>query len=79
MCAGCNKTSQKNELIRIVRAQDGNILVDTSGKMNGRGAYLCYDMNCLKSVRKSKRLARMLNQPVPDTVYEELEAIIGKK
>ena len=70
---GCNERKAKKELVRIVRTPDGEIKIDASGKMNGRGAYICPSLDCLKRVRKSGRLARVLETQIPDIVFDSLE------
>ena len=72
-CMGCRERKPKRDMIRIVRATDGQVRLDFGGKMNGRGAYICPDAECLKKVRKSKALDRSLEVPIPDEVYERLE------
>ncbi len=71
-CMGCRERKAKRELIRIVRGTDGNVTVDFSGKVNGRGAYICPDPECLRKAQKSKALDRSLETPIPDQVYERL-------
>ena len=71
-CMGCRERKAKRELIRVVRGTDGNVSLDFGGKMNGRGAYICPDPECLKKVRKSKALDRSLEVSIPDAVYERL-------
>ena len=72
-CMGCRERKPKRDMIRIVRGTDGQVHLDFSGKMNGRGAYICPDPECLKKVRKSKALDRSLEVPIPEEVYERLE------
>ena len=72
-CMGCRERKPKRDMIRIVRATDGQVRLDFGGKMNGRGAYICPDPECLKKVRKSKALDRSLEVPIPEDVYERLE------
>ena len=72
-CMGCRERKNKRDLIRVVRMTDGNVSLDFSGKLNGRGAYLCPDPECLKKVRKSKALDRSLETPIPEEVYDRLE------
>ena len=72
-CMGCRERKAKRELIRIVRGTDGEVRVDFGGKMNGRGAYICPNPECLKKVRKSKALDRSLEVSIPETVYDRLE------
>ena len=71
-CMGCRERKAKRELIRIVRGIDGNVSVDFGGKLNGRGAYLCPDADCLKKAIKSNALARSLEVTIPEEVYERL-------
>ena len=72
-CMGCRERKNKKDMIRVVRQTDGNVSLDFSGKLNGRGAYLCPDPECLKKVRKSKALDRSLETPIPEEVYDRLE------
>ena len=71
-CMGCRERKAKKELIRVVRKTDGTVSLDFSGKLNGRGAYLCPDMECLKKAQKAKALERSLEVPIPDEVFERL-------
>ncbi len=71
-CMGCRERKAKRDLIRIVRGTDGNVSVDFSGKVNGRGAYICPDPQCLHKAQKAKALERSLETPIPDSVYERL-------
>lgn len=72
-CSGCNQRKAKNELIRIVRTKDGDIRLDTTGKVSGRGAYLCNNPDCLDKAKKTRRLERSLSTSIPPEVYENLE------
>ena len=71
-CMGCRERKAKRELIRIVRGTDGHVSVDFGGKLNGRGAYICPNVECLKKVQKSKALERSLETAIPDAVYDRL-------
>ena len=71
-CMGCRERKAKRELIRIVRGPDGNVTVDFGGKLNGRGAYICPDPECLKKVQRSKALERSLETAIPEEVYQRL-------
>ena len=71
-CMGCRERKAKRELIRIVRGTDGNVSLDFGGKMNGRGAYICPNPECLRKVQKSKALDRSLEVTIPAEVYERL-------
>lgn len=72
-CTGCGEHFPKKELIRVLRAPDGEILLDESGKKSGRGAYICKNASCLKKARKAKRLESSLECSIPDEVYDRLE------
>ena len=77
-CVGCKETKAKKELIRIVKQSDGNIMVDFTGRANGRGAYLCPNADCLTQAIKAKRLSREFECESPQEVYEELKNQIIK-
>ena len=72
-CMGCRERKAKRELIRVVREPDGNVSLDFSGKLNGRGAYICPVPECLKKARKARSLERSLEVEIPETVYDRLE------
>ena len=72
-CMGCRERKDKRELIRVVRGTDGTVSLDFSGKLNGRGAYICPKADCLQKARKSKALERSLEVPIPEAVYDRLE------
>ena len=76
---GCNEKKDKRELIRIVFNKQGEILVDRTGKLEGRGAYICDDINCLEKVIKTKRLERTLNTKIEDEIYNKLRGVIIDK
>lgn len=67
----------KTALIRIVKTPEGEIVIDTVGRKNGRGAYLCRSAECLAKVRKSHALDRAFKEHVPETVYQKLEEDFG--
>ena len=75
-CMGCNEKKDKNELIRIVKNKENELNIDRTGKMNGRGAYICDDIDCLEKVIKSKRLERVLDIKVSNEIYESLRGVI---
>lgn len=72
-CTGCNEHFPKNTLIRVLRTPEGEIVLDTTGKKSGRGAYICKSLTCFKKARKAKRLDTSLECAIPDSVYEALE------
>lgn len=77
-CTGCNEQKPKKELVRVVKTPDGEILLDLTGKMSGRGAYICHSAECLKKARKSKRIDRTFEITIPDEVYKQMEEEISK-
>ena len=72
-CMGCRERMDKRQLIRVVRTPEGNVQLDFSGKLNGRGAYICPKADCLKKARKAKALDRSLEVTIPEDVYDRLE------
>ena len=78
-CMGCNQKKDKRELIRIVKDSNQNISIDKTGKANGRGAYICNDINCLEKVIKNKRLERALETNISDDIYNDLRGVISGK
>ncbi len=77
-CMGCRERKAKKELIRVVRTPEGNVQVDFGGKVNGRGAYLCPDPECLRKAQRSKALERSLEIAIPEEVYARLEKEIER-
>ena len=73
-CVGCREMKEKKALLRIVRTPEGEILLDSTGKKSGRGAYVCPDPACLKKARKSRALERAFEAAIPPEVYDALEA-----
>ena len=71
-CMGCRERKNKRDMIRVVRQTDGTVSLDFSGKLNGRGAYVCPDPECLKKCRKTRSLDRCLEVTIPEDVYERL-------
>lgn len=78
-CSVCRTQKNKNELLRIVKNKDNIIKVDETGKQPGRGAYICYDMECLKKAQKSKKLEQALEIKIEDEIYEQIKNIIERK
>ena len=71
-CMGCRERKPKRDMIRVVRGTDGQVRLDFGGKMNGRGAYICPDPECLKKGQNSKALERRREVPIPEEVYDRL-------
>ena len=78
-CVGCSEHFPKNQLIRVLRTPEGEIVLDTTGKKSGRGAYICSDPKCLAKARKSRRLESALECPIPADVYGRMEEELAKK
>lgn len=76
---GCNEKKPKKELIRIVKNKDGIISIDRTGKLDGRGSYICDQVECLDKVVKSKRLEKVLESKISDEVYNNLRGVIVDK
>lgn len=73
-CLGCNMHKPKKEMLRVLRTPEGEILLDFTGKKSGRGAYICYDVKCLKNARKSGRISRSLGVEIPEEIYDRMES-----
>jgi len=78
-CMGCNEKKPKKELIRIVKNKEGQISLDKTGKLDGRGAYICDSTECLEKVIKSKRLEKALECQISEEVYNNLRGVIIDK
>ena len=72
-CLGCREMKPKKELLRVVRTPEETVVLDTTGRANGRGAYVCKSGECLKKAVKSKALSRAFGVPVPDEIILSLE------
>lgn len=72
-CTGCGEMKNKRDMLRVLKTAEEEILIDTTGKKNGRGAYLCPSRSCLEKAVKSRGLERSLKIAVPKEVYERLE------
>ncbi len=72
MCLGCREMHPKKELIRIVHALNGEVLIDPTGKMAGRGAYLCNRTECMRKALKQKQIERAFGCPVSDSTKQFL-------
>ena len=75
-CVVTNERFEKKQLIRVVRSPEGVILVDKTGKTNGRGAYVSKSKAVILQAKKTKVLERHLETPIPETIYEELLKLI---
>ena len=73
MCVGCREMKPKKELLRAVRSPEGAVTLDATGKKPGRGAYVCYQADCLKRAIKQKQLDRALDAHLDEAVTEQLQ------
>ena len=72
-CVGCGEMRGKKDMMRILKTSEDEICLDTTGKKNGRGAYVCRSRECLQQARKNKGLERSFKMSIPGEVYESLE------
>lgn len=79
MCVACREMKPKLELIRIVKNKEGEIAADLTGKSNGRGAYICRNIQCLEKAQKHKGLERALETKISAEIYEALKALMEGK
>ena len=78
-CVGCKEERPKKDLLRIVRGPDSEIAIDPSGRKPGRGAYICYDEECLKIARKKRSLSNALGCEISEAFYQEISDLIARK
>ena len=76
-CVVTGEKLPKKELIRVVRTPEGNVIIDESGKANGRGAYLKKSIDTFEKAKKSKILNKKLEVEVSDSIYDELKLLVG--
>ena len=72
-CMRCRERKNKRDMLRVVRGVNGEASLDFSGKLSGRGAYVCPNPECLKKARKSRALERCLEVAIPEEVYDRME------
>lgn len=72
-CVGCAEMKSKREMIRVIKTPENEVVLDSTGKKNGRDAYVCPNLECLKKARKSKGIERAFKMAIPNDVYEKLE------
>nr|WP_312576158.1 YlxR family protein [Sedimentibacter sp.] len=77
-CIGCMESFPKKELCRIVKNKDNEIKLDLTGKLNGRGTYICKKTDCFEKAIKTKRLAKSLEMEIPENIYDEIKLEISK-
>ena len=78
-CLGCNSKKDKKELIRVVKNKSGEINIDKTGKMEGRGAYICNSIECLNEAIKRKRLNKTFEMDISEEIIEKLRGVILEK
>ena len=77
-CTGCRQVKNKKDLIRVVRDKEGNVFVDVTGRQNGRGAYICPNVECLEKAVKNKGLEKTLKiSQISEEVYQQLKKELG--
>ncbi len=79
MCVACREAKPKRELIRIVKNKEGVVSVDTTGKAQGRGAYLCPNVSCLEKAYKIKALNRALECEFTQDMLQEVKRVILRR
>ena len=72
-CVGCQEMKSKKEMLRVIKTTENEIILDATGRKNGRGAYLCFSKECLSRARKNRGLERSLKTSIPPEVYDSLE------
>ncbi len=77
-CVATGEMKSKKEMIRVVRSTEGEILVDPTGKKNGRGAYLTLSIEAIQLAKKKKSLATHLEAEIPEEIYEQLTAFVER-
>lgn len=76
-CIGCNQKKDKKDLIRIVKNKDGEVNVDPKGKLEGRGTYICKNEECLNKAIKNKRMSKIFEMEIDESIYENLRKFIS--
>ncbi len=76
-CMGCNQKKDKKDLIRIVKNKNGEINVDPKGKLEGRGTYICKSEECLNKAIKNKRISKIFEMEIDESIYENLRNFIN--
>ncbi len=78
-CMGCNEKKEKKDLIRIVKNKENEINIDKIGKLPGRGAYICNNIECFEKLKKSKRLEKVFEMKISEEIYEKLRGVVLDK
>ena len=72
-CVGCGEMKNKKDMMRVLKTAEGFVVLDKTGRKNGRGAYLCMDRECLIKAGRNKGLERSLKMSIPQEIYKNLE------
>lgn len=75
-CVACGQNKPKGEMLRIVKNKEEGIVIDTTGKKNGRGAYICKDLECLEKAKKNKKISHALNAELSEEIYKEISSYV---
>jgi len=78
-CIGCNEAKPKRELIRVVKTAEGDVSIDFTGRANGRGAYICNNVDCLEKAVKTRRLSKAFSMQIDMQIYEDLRKAIEEQ
>ena len=78
-CIGCREMKNKPDMIRVIRTPEGEIRIDATGRMNGRGAYICRSTDCLSKARKARRLEKSFSCKIEESVYEVMMNELGSE
>lgn len=76
-CIGCNEKKDKKDFIRIVKDNENNISIDKTGKANGRGAYICDNVECLEKAIKNKKIEKSFKMSIDENIYQKLRELIN--
>ena len=72
-CVGCGEMKNKKDMMRVLKTAEGSVVLDKTGRKNGRGAYLCMSRECLTKAGRNKGLERSLKMSIPQEIYKNLE------
>lgn len=72
-CVGCQEMKSKKEMMRVIRTPEDELVIDTTSRQNGRGAYLCFSKECFEKAVKNRGLERSLKMSIPSEVYDSLK------
>ena len=78
-CVNCRESKHKSELLRIVRTPEGNFAIDSTGKANGRGAYICKNEKCAAETQKRRKLDKSFKTALPAEIYDEIVKAVAEK